>query len=252
MRESARIVRDSVRLRRTLHILRTPVGSVTSVTIPYAGVLFDFSSTLFYIESAAEATAASGLDPDLWARRLQDGGALNGSSGPEQIPHHLRDIWSTRDLSLVNHRQAYSGLARHTGLSADEASALYDRGVSSSAWRPYPDTVSVLTELRARRTPTALVSNIGWDPRSVLTEHGVIDLFDTLVLSYEVGVVKPDHRIFQLACAGLRVDPSRTVMVGDNVDADGAAAGIGCTFVHVEPDVALRPPHALRRAVGLD
>lgn len=221
------------------------------MTFPYAGVLFDFSSTLFYIESAVEATTAVGLDSDQWAHRLHEGGALNGSSGPPVIPPHLREIWAARDLSMKAHRQAYSSMAVHTGLSADEAAVLYDRGVSSAAWRPYPDTVEVLTELHARQIPTALVSNIGWDPRQVLTEYGAASLLAELVLSYEVGVVKPNPRMFTVACAALGIAPENALMVGDNPSADGAAVEIGCHFVYVEPDPQRREPDALLRAVGL-
>ncbi|SOD71728.1 HAD superfamily hydrolase (TIGR01493 family)/HAD superfamily hydrolase (TIGR01509 family)/HAD superfamily hydrolase (TIGR01549 family) [Jatrophihabitans sp. GAS493] len=217
----------------------------------YRGVLFDFSATLFYIESSEAATTAAGLDPARWAKRLHDGGALNGSSGPEQIPLHLQDVWARRDLSLAAHREAYSGMSRHTGLSADEAARLYERGVSVAAWRPYPETLAVLTRLKALGIPTAMVSNIGWDPRPVLSTHGALGLIDELVLSYEVGVMKPDPEIFRIACAHLGVTPAHCVMVGDNPHADGGSTAIGCPFVFVEPDPALRAADALRQAAGI-
>ena len=81
--------------------------------------------------------------------------------------------------------------------------------------------------------PTAVVSNIGWDPRPVLDRWAVRDLIDELVLSDEVGLLKPDPAIFRLACARLGVDPAVTVMVGDNPDADGGAVAAGCRFVLV-------------------
>ncbi|SDI75661.1 Haloacid dehalogenase superfamily, subfamily IA, variant 2 with 3rd motif like haloacid dehalogenase/haloacid dehalogenase superfamily, subfamily IA, variant 3 with third motif having DD or ED/haloacid dehalogenase superfamily, subfamily IA, variant 1 with third motif having Dx(3-4)D or Dx(3-4)E [Frankineae bacterium MT45] len=214
-------------------------------------MLFDFSATLFYIEPASEATAAAGLDPARWAQRLHDGGALNGSSGPAQIPHHLQDVWARRDLSLQAHREAYTGMSQHTGLSADEAAALYDRGVSVDAWRPYPETLLVLKSLKDRGIPTALVSNIGWDPRPVLAAHGALELLDELVLSYEVGVMKPDPEIFRIACARIGVEPQSCVMVGDNPHADAGSTAIGCPFVHIEPDPALRAADALLQAAGI-
>ena len=53
-------------------------------------------------------------------------------------------------------------------------------------------------------------------------EHcGVADLFDPLVISEEIGVAKPDPKIFQHAFAQLgEPDKSRILMVGDNPHSD--------------------------------
>lgn len=212
-------------------------------------VLFDFSGTLFHIESA-EAAVRGALGAELTghAPELERLGAINGSGQPADLPEHLAQVWAERDLSAEAHRAAYSGSARHAGLSEQQAGLLYARGVSPVAWTPYPDTVEVLRRLRAARIPTAVVSNIGWDPRPVFARWGVADLFAALVLSYERGVIKPDPRIFRLACRELGVAPSDALMVGDNPDADGAATTIGCRFALVPSDPD-RPPDSLLKAV---
>jgi HAD superfamily hydrolase (TIGR01509 family) len=212
-------------------------------------VLFDFSGTLFHIETA-EAAVRGALGAELTghAAELERLGAINGSGQPADLPEHLVQVWAERDLSAAAHRAAYSGSAQHAGLSEQQARLLYDRGVSSAAWAPYPDTVEVLRRLRAAAIPTAVVSNIGWDPRPIFARWGIADLFDALVLSYERGVIKPDPRIFELACRELAVAPSEALMVGDNPDADGAATAIGCRFVLVPSDPA-RPPDSLLNAV---
>lgn len=53
-------------------------------------------------------------------------------------------------------------------------------------------------------------------------EHcGVADLFDPLVISEQIGVAKPDPRIFQHAFAALgEPDKKRVLMVGDNPQSD--------------------------------
>ncbi|SHG57161.1 putative hydrolase of the HAD superfamily [Jatrophihabitans endophyticus] len=215
-------------------------------------MLFDFSGTLFFIESADEALRAA-LGPEFvgWAPRLRDLGAINGSTEPRETPPHLAELWERRDLSAEAHRAAYSGLSRHAGLSEEQAAALYDRGVLPAAWRPYPDTVRVLRRLRELRIPTALVSNIGWDPRPVLAAHGVADCLDVLVLSDEQGVVKPDPEIFRRACAALAADPTDCVMVGDSVRADQGCEALGIRFALVSSVAAEREPDALLHAVGI-
>lgn len=44
--------------------------------------------------------------------------------------------------------------------------------------------------------------------------------FDTILISGEVGVGKPDCRIFRLALDALAASPSETVMVGDSLTRD--------------------------------
>jgi epoxide hydrolase-like predicted phosphatase len=74
-----------------------------------------------------------------------------------------------------------------------------------------------------RRTKTALLSN-AWDNLRSLMENEwkIADAFDELVISAEVGLMKPDHRIYLLALERLGVEPEEAVFVddvGENVDA---------------------------------
>ena len=61
-----------------------------------------------------------------------------------------------------------------------------------------------------------LLSNISndWITRDFLTteEQG---LFDAMIFSHEVGMTKPDPRIYMLACERLRVGPHEAIMIDD-------------------------------------
>jgi putative hydrolase of the HAD superfamily len=216
----------------------------------FDAVLFDFSGTLFHVESAAEALEAA-LGPEFvsWAPALKRWGAINGSGTPDELPEHLAEAWARRDLDRAAHRAAYSGLSVHAGLTREQADRLYDRGTTPQAWHPFADTAPVLHKLHAEQTSVAVVSNIGWDPRPVIAAYGLTEYLPVLVLSDERGVLKPDPRIFEIALAELDADPARAVMVGDNPDADGGAAALGCTFrlVAASPD---RPAGSLLRAIS--
>jgi HAD superfamily hydrolase (TIGR01509 family) len=85
----------------------------------------------------------------------------------------------------------------------------------------------VLTSLRERGVTTAILSNVGMDPRSVLVRTGLAGLYDAEVFSFEVGVVKPDPAIFAIAAERLGLPAHELLMVGDTVDDDGAAAHLG-------------------------
>lgn len=85
----------------------------------------------------------------------------------------------------------------------------------------------LMRALRARGVPTGLLSNswgTGSYPREVLGE-----LFDAVVISAEVGMRKPEPRIFEHAARAMGVAPQECLFIDDiaaNVD---AAAGLGFT-----------------------
>ncbi|MGN9794507.1 HAD family hydrolase [Streptomyces sp. OZ13] len=224
-------------------------------------VLFDFSGTLFRIESARswlravlrEHGASLPEDElDRCARRLEAAGALPGGAHPERIPGHLAELWAARDTDTARHRAAYTGLAREVPLP-DEAlyDALYDRHMTPGAWSPYPDAAEVLRGLRERGIGVGVVSNIGWDLRPVFRAHGLAELVDTYTLSFEHGVQKPDARLFRTACEGLGRDPREVLMVGDDRRADGGAAELGCAVHFVDHLPADERPAGLLPVLGL-
>ncbi len=226
-----------------------------------AAVLFDFSGTLFRIESTDSCLravlAGSGLalpEPELAATALalDAAGALPGGAFPQRLPQELASVWEIRDQSAELHRAAYTGLARQVPLP-DPAlyEALYDRHMDPAAWAPYPDTVEVLRGLRERGISVGVVSNIGWDLRPIFRTHGVDPYVDAYVLSYEHGIQKPDPRLFKVACDELAVAPREVLMVGDDRRADGGAAALGCAVHFVDHLPVAARPDGLRPVLDL-
>lgn len=225
-------------------------------------VLFDFSGTLFRIEST-ESWLRAVLDerelalPDAEFTRAAEGleaaGALpGGSTHPVNVPEHLAELVAVRDVDASRHRAAYTGLARQVPLPDERLyDALYDRHMAPAAWQPYPDTREVLAGLRERGVPVAVVSNIGWDPRPVFAGHGLDGFVDAYVLSYRHGVTKPHPRLFAAACEELGVAPGDALMVGDDRHADGGAAELGCAVHFVDHLPTGARPDGLRPVLGL-
>ncbi|MFF1925798.1 HAD family hydrolase [Streptomyces sp. NPDC058221] len=224
--------------------------------MPIKGVLFDFSGTLFRIESVrswlAAALAERGLsvneaDFDRYARELEAAGALPGGPGPQRVPGHLAEAWASRDRSARLHRAAYTGLARQVALPDPGLyDALYDRHRTPAAWCPYPDAAEVLGGLAGSGVRVGVVSNIGWDLRPVFRAHGLDPFVDAYVLSFEHGVQKPDARLFHSACTLLGQNPTDVVMVGDDRHADSGAAALGCEVRFVDHAPVTERPSALR------
>lgn len=229
--------------------------------MPVRAVLFDFSGTLFRLE-----------EDDSWFAGME----LIGDDGRRAVDEHVQaelmerlthptgrsvtmteetyQTWVNRDLTPALHREAYLHALRQTGLLDHHAESLYQRTVDPASWVPYPDTVEVLRSLKAHGLSTAVVSNIAFDIRPAFRGSGADA--DEFVLSFEVGVVKPDPRIFEIALQRLGVRADDAVMVGDSEENDGPARHLGCDFILVDPlPVAERPTglvDALRdRGIGL-
>lgn len=80
---------------------------------------------------------------------------------------------------------------------------------------------------------TALLSNAWNDLRGVLTDRWKIaDAFDELIISAEVGIVKPDPRIYRLALQRLQVSPQEAVFVDDFIENIEGGKAVGLHTIH--------------------
>lgn len=101
-------------------------------------------------------------------------------------------------------------------------------------WKPYPNVKSVLDSLSAKGLRLGVISNWDSSAKPILASCGLLDRFEAVLISSEVGISKPDERIFRLAVQRTGVDPSRCLYVGDNYydDAVGASS-IGMRYLIV-------------------
>ena len=110
---------------------------------------------------------------------------------------------------------------------------------------PRPAMLEAIRRIRARGLLAAAVTN-NWvhtedEGTRVLRAH-----FDAFVESSVAGVRKPDPRIYELACAELRVAPPEAVMLDDIGANLKTARALGMATIRVvHPDTALRELEAL-------
>jgi HAD superfamily hydrolase (TIGR01549 family) len=89
--------------------------------------------------------------------------------------------------------------------------------------RLFPDVLDTLRWLRALGYRLGAVTNRGYSgPRfyDEMRELGLADLFEVIVISCDVGYLKPHPRIFQHTLERMGLRPGETAMVGDNLRAD--------------------------------
>jgi putative hydrolase of the HAD superfamily len=101
-----------------------------------------------------------------------------------------------------------------------------------SEWFVFSETFEVLDSLLEKGYRLGVISNWDSSARSVLAKCGLEKYFDTIIISSEVGVAKPDQHIFRVALDLARVEPGSCLYVGDNYYDDGiGASSIGMKYL---------------------
>ena len=83
---------------------------------------------------------------------------------------------------------------------------------------PRQSAISAVKEIKKLGMKVGLVSNCGLEIVNAWQQSQFPNLIDTQVLSAEVGLMKPDPRIYNLICEYLGVDPPQCFYVGDGGD----------------------------------
>ena len=99
--------------------------------------------------------------------------------------------------------------------------------------RLFDDAVPFLTGARASGMAIALVSNCGDTTRALLDYLGVIPLADAVVLSCEVGSMKPSPDIYRTALEDLGVAAADAVMIDDQPTFCAGAEAVGVRAIQI-------------------
>ncbi|MBK5109691.1 MAG: HAD-IA family hydrolase, partial [Anaerolineales bacterium] len=112
------------------------------------------------------------------------------------------------------------------------------------------DLVNLLRDLRPIYE-TVLLSNAWDDLRKMIVDDWQIDdAFDRLVISAEIGLVKPDLAIYQWLISQLGMAPSKAVFVDDFLHNIEGARAAGFQVIHFRsPDQAQDELQALLETV---
>lgn len=155
----------------------------------------------------------------------------------ERFWNRNRDPSREEQLRLVLDAAVPGITARMAPAALEQALAAYTEPVLAYPPALSPGAAVALQALAARGVRLGIVSNTGRTPgvvlRRVLERHGLLDYFDAISYSDEVGVRKPEAEIFRITLAGVGVTPSEALHIGDNPDADVLGAqGVGMRTAH--------------------
>jgi putative hydrolase of the HAD superfamily len=194
-------------------------------------VVFDLDDTLhddtLSLQEAARHVAATCFDDprlggqvaEAYVSRLQRfWDDITGGAVAERVTGLRERLWSSA-------LRGVSGADPELGARCAEASERYRR----EHFVLWDGVRELLSDLRAHGSRLALLSNGFAETHREKIELLALDpFFDVSIVSDEVGMVKPEPRIFRLVSERLDVAPERTTMVGDRFEKDiEGAQGVG-------------------------
>ena len=132
-------------------------------------------------------------------------------------------------------------------LISDWAKALYEAILDT--WHAYDDAIPTLAALKQLGVQVAFLSNAALPLHEVLDREGLASYADAVVLSCEIGAVKPQLASFNAALQQLGTSAADSLMVGDSGHDDVGGTALGMRTL-VLPRTRGRV-HGLAVVVGL-
>lgn len=189
--------------------------------VPIRAVIFDLDDTLI-----DHTTAIRGAVTELYAQRPElttkfiDEAAFQKAWVEVQdkhYPSYLRGSLTHAEQKILRMRELWQPLAN---LTEEKCFQIYDhfQSLYAQKWQLFPDTLPCIENLVPFKL--GLITNGYENQRRKLEIEELHKKFEIVVISSEVGMAKPDPRIFKMACAALSVAPQEAIYVGDLYDLD--------------------------------
>ena len=202
---------------------------MVSIQLPKA-ILFDMDNTILANDSTSPrswerafarfASRLGGLDVQEFV------GAMN-EIRPRMQGDPVWDQWARFNVAASRRELvalAFSRLGVNAGETADEVANAYAETREASL-EVFHGAIGALKHIQEMGKGMALITNgLSSIQRGKINRFGLEPFFDCIVIEEELGVGKPDPRVFQHALDQLAVQPSDAMMVGDNLETDIAGA----------------------------
>ena len=196
----------------------------------YEAVIFDLYGTLIdelmhpeanrmvYVRTRNEMADMLGVDREGFAKEWTDA-----------FFERMAGVFPSTEAVLAH-------ICRQLGAKPDKdriaASAERRLEYSRRSIVPRPGVLETLAALRSKRYKVGLISNCTEEVSLLWESTPFASMFDVAILSFDVGLAKPDPRIYALASERLGVEAKDCLYVGDGSDGElSGATRAGMTAV---------------------
>ena len=164
-------------------------------------VIFDLFGTLLYL---AQETRP-------YARLFQDLGI-----------HTPEEVRQARRIAITEHFEELSSLVERIkpGSHIDTQSYQQEIERERQSATLYQETIPVLDKLQRSGLKVGLISNLASPYKKPFFDLGLQQYFQEIIFSCDIGLQKPDQKIYRIMIRKLDVDPANVLMTGDKVHAD--------------------------------
>ena len=169
------------------------------------------------------------ITPDLGIHRLWET-RLGLPAG--EMDERMADVWMGGSIGAISLKDVHQAIKDRLGLDEQQLAAYM-----ADVWREYLGSANAeLIDYARRLRPryrTGIVSNsfVGAREREQAA-YGFEDLVDEIVYSHEVGMSKPDPRIYALVCERLDTRPTEMIFLDDTQACVAGANEAGIHAIH--------------------
>lgn len=206
-------------------------------------VIFDFGGTL-----ATGELDAKSYRQQLLAYIHSLGHALSEKTLAKTLDGMLAVLMKARKQNReLTFEELYSRVLVKLGINPTEEVLSHIHGVYAENFtvEPVPGVTEVLQTLHGRYKLAVISNAMSQLPRLALKKAGLTKFFQLIIISRDLGIRKPDPKIFQHVLEKLGVKPEETIHVGDSMEQDvvGAkTAGIKTVWIKNKEELIIEEP----------
>ena len=184
---------------------------------------------------------------------------------PQRFPRHLDEFfnfvfkshmqgipqfWCDYDLGVMDVEDVAKALAEYRG--CDVATAQRNMQLAIEYQEQVEPTAQLIRELKQRGYRLYVLSNMSKEYIEFLREFPVFDYFDEQIVSCEIGLGKPDRRIYEYLLSHCNLDSAETIFIDDRKDNVDAAAELGIVPFHFDRHNPEKSCDELRKVIFED
>lgn len=147
---------------------------------------------------------------------------------PTDRHNDLHDIRLQRDRGFLRYDEYIREVARLLDSSVEVVGSITEESHVRDQ-----ELIDYIRSIDRSRYKVGMLSNIGDTViEQLFSSEELSEMFDETVLSYQVGMVKPDPAIFRLMAERLDCEPSECIMIDDIEENCVGAEAVGMNSVH--------------------